>query len=103
MSVRLAGTPESALATGLPPVLRTYRPKVVRVTMTDITIGEAQGQEHDDRDARHDRPVPRLAMVGSKISVSLPLAMTSAMPRPATSMPRVATMGWMPTTRRGCR
>ncbi len=42
-------------------------------------------------------PDPRLPRNASKISVRRPSAMTRAMPRPATSMPRVATMGWMPT------
>ena len=50
-SVRLAGTPDRALAAGLPPVARTCRPNVVRPTMTETTMARAMRDEHHDRDA----------------------------------------------------
>ena len=98
ISVRRTGRPARTLASGC----RRSRPRSGRTSSgrraiadehaTASTISTTIGMPTT-------RPLPIAPRVGSKISVSRPSANTSASPRPATSRPRVATIGWMPKTR----
>ena len=91
----LGGHPGSALATGLPPVARTYRPKVVRATMTATTSARARAMSTTYGDAE-ESPDAEVGERGVEDLGQLAAGDDEGDATARHEQPSVATMGWMP-------